>query len=586
MPWRAVVLGAVLLAAAGGLTLARVNRPAPSSPPVRQQITYSGRIDVPVLSPDAAHVAYIEQRDCPGKPECPSDIVVQESSEEGSRRVVGTVRDGNVWEWSPDGRRLLVADIHGGTVTNAVLTVLSGERKDLGARQAVWTASPDTMLTWYVGAVRERVWVTRVTAAELTPLDSIAFGPTWLVNGIRVSPDGRWLAIHHTRSSLTSSLAIVDRGGTVRDSIQNVAGLVGWNRASDRLYYRMEDSHIILESELFRQRIDPRTGRLVGEPVSLGRFRSGWIHAAAGALVFDETGPAESAVWALERRGDRGPWKSRALQRSTAHGSAVISRDGSRVIGYRMQNSGDTVVLRITSTPFTAGDTVSRPVVLPGGRWFQVSPDGRRAVVVYRTDEASVRLFDLDHGTGRDLGAPPTATRGIVHWMADGRFVWLPMVPGEILVLDSQWKVQRRIPWPDSLGLPAIASPAPDAPEIALITVRPTGDTVGVGVYRVPIDSGVIHVVARSVPLRVWWLAELTRWVADGWIYFAFRDPGRGGRVLRVRMSDGRVEDQGPPPIKGGVLEGFSMSEDGSRAVEWIANRSRDIVLIRDFDPE
>jgi hypothetical protein len=51
-------------------------------------------------------------------------------------------------------------------------------------------------------------------------------------------------------------------------------------------------------------------------------------------------------------------------------------------------------------------------------------------------------------------------------------------------------------------------------------------------------------------------------------------------------MSDGRVEDQGPPPIKGGVLEGFSMSEDGRRAVEWIANRSRDIVLIRDFDPE
>jgi serine/threonine protein kinase len=588
----AVGTGAILLLAAAGIALSRTDHSASAPPALRRQITFSGRIDYPILSPDASHVAYIEHRDCAGEPECRSDIVVQEASAEGPRRVIGSVREGAVYAWSPDSRRLLAVDLDGTAATIAMLNVLSGERKELGARQAIWTASPDTMLTWHSGAERERVWIKRVVGAELTPLDSFAFGPTWMIIGIRASPDGRWLAVQHTGSSLTSSIAILDRRGTVRDSIrnvagliQNVAGLVEWSSASDRLYYRLEDPQV-LESELFRQRIDRQTGRRVGRPVSLGRFRGGWMHVAAGALVFDETGPAEGAVWALERRGDRDPWKARALQRSTAHGSAVISRDGSRVIGYRMQNSGDTVVLRITSTPFTAGDTVSRPVVLPGGRWFQVSPDGRRAVVVYRSDEAPVRLYDLDQGTGRNLGVPPTATGGIVHWMADDRFVWLPTVPGDILVLDARWKVQRRIPWPDSLGVPAIASPAPGAPEIAIITVRPAGDTVGVGVYRVPIDSGAIHVIARSVPLQVWWLAELPRWTDDGWIYLPFRDPGRGGRVFRVRVTDGRVEDQGPPPVKGGVLEGFSMSEDGRRAVEWIANRSRDVVLIRDFDLE
>jgi hypothetical protein len=589
----AIGAGAILLsAAAAGIALSRTDDSASAPPPLRRQITFSGRIDYPILSPDASHVAYLEHQDCGVEPECRSEIVVQEASAEGSRRVIGSVREGAVYAWSPDARRLLAVDLDGTAATIAMLNVLSGERKELGARQAIWTSTPDTMLTWHSGAERERVWIKRVAGAELTPVDSFAFGPTWMIIGIRASPDGRWLAVQHTGSSLTSSIAILDRRGTVRDSIQNVAGLiqnvaglVEWSSASDRLYYRLEDPQV-LESELFRQRIDRQTGRRVGQPVSLGRFRSGWMHVAAGALVFDETGPAEGAVWALERRGDRDPWKPRALQRSTAHGSAVISRDGSRVIGYRMQNSGDTVVLRITSAPFTWGDTVSRPVVLPGGRWFQVSPDGRRAVVVYRSDEAPVRLYDLDQGTGRDLGVPPTATGGIVHWMADGRFVWLPTVPGEILVLDAEWKVQRRVPWPDSLGVPAIASPAPEAPEIAIITVRPTGDTVGVGIYRVPIDSGAIHVTARSVPLQVWWLAELPRWTDDGWIYLPFRDPGRGGRVFRVRVSDGRLEDLGPPPVKGGVLEGFSMSEDGRRAVEWIANRSRDVVLIRDFDPE
>ena len=38
--------------------------------------------------------------------------------------------------------------------------------------------------------------------------------------------------------------------------------------------------------------------------------------------------------------------------------------------------------------------------------------------------------------------------------------------------------------------------------------------------------------------------------------------------------------------MKGGVLEGFTLSDDGRRSVEWIANRSRDVVLIRNFDPE
>jgi len=500
--------------------------------------------------------------------------------------VVGTVHEGNVWEWSPDGRRLLISDVDGNAVVNAVLTVLSGELKELGARQAVWTASPDTMLTWFFGARAEKVWITTVGASDFAPLDSFAFGPTWLVNGIRVSPDGRWLAVQHTRrNAATSRLAIVDRRGVIRDSVDNVDGLVGWGRASDRFYYKVWDQGIRTESEVLRQRIDPRAGRRLGVPTALGRFRASSLHLAGNALALDETGPAESAVWALERSGASGRWRGRELQRSTARGSAVISRDGTRVIQYALQESGDTVLIRITAQPFVGAGAGPPPVSLTGVRWFQTSPDGKLAVVVFRARAAPVRLVDLDTGANQELGAPPTSG-GIVYWTADGRFVWVPDDPGEITVLDRRWRVERRIPWPDSSGVPLLAAPGPNTPEVALITLRPAGDSMGFALYRVPLDGGQVHLISRSVPIRSWELAELPRWVRDGWIYIPFRDAGRGGRLFRVRVTDGRMEDQGLPPMKGGVLEGFTMSDDGRRAVEWIANRSRDVVLIRNFDPE
>jgi len=583
----ALAAGVVLLLAAGGAALFLfARRPPATPPPVRQQITFSGRTDFPVLSPDGAHVAYVERRDCSEGTDCPADIVVQEASATGSRRVVGTVHEGNVWEWSPDGRRLLISHIDGNAVVNAVLTVMSGELKELGPRQAVWTASPDTMLTWFFGARAEKVWITTVGASDFAPLDSFAFGPTWLVNGIRVSPDGRWLAVQHTRrNSVVSSLAIVDRRGVVRDSVVNVDGLVGWGRASDRVYYKVWDQGIRTESSVFRQRIDPRGGKRLGAPATLGRFRASSLHLAGNALALDETGPAQGAVWALERTGATGRWRSRELQRSTARGSAVISRDGSRVIQYVLQEIGDTVLMRLGSQPFAGTGDAPPPVSLTGVRWFQASPDGKQAVVVFRAGAAPVRLVDLETGTNRELGGSPTSG-GIVYWTADDRFVWLPDDPGEIIVLDPRWRVERRISWPDSSGVPLLAAPAPDEPDVAVITLRPAGDSLGFALYRVPLDGGQVRRISRSVPIRSWEPAELPRWIRDGWIYLPFRDAGRGGRLFRVRVSDGRIEDQGLPPVKGVVLEGFTMSDDGRRAVEWIANRSRDIVLIRNFDPE
>src|SRR5262249_55962824 len=155
-------------------------------------------------------------------------------------RVVGSVHNGNVWEWSPDGRRLLVADVVNNTVMNSVLTVLGGEVKNLGARQAIWVSSADTMLTWYIGARREKVWISTVRAGDFASVDSLAFGPTWFVEGITASPDGQWLAIHHfRRNAVWSTLSIVDRNGVVHENIEHVDGLVGWGRSSDRIYYQV-----------------------------------------------------------------------------------------------------------------------------------------------------------------------------------------------------------------------------------------------------------------------------------------------------------------------------------------------------------
>lgn len=176
---------------------------------------------------------------------------------------------------------------------------------------------------------------------------------------------------------------------------------------------------------------------------------------------------------------------------------------------------------------------------------------------------------------------------GIVGWAAGDRFVWLPAEPGKIVVLDCHWTVQHRFDWPETAGRPIRVVPAPDSSQAAILTARPVGDSLGYGLYRLGLDDDQVRPIARSVPVPGGMFVDPPpRWTRDGWIHLAFRDPGRGGRLLRVRATDGEIIDGGPPPVKGQVLEGFTLSDDERRAVEWIANRSRDIVLIRNFDPE
>jgi hypothetical protein len=240
--------------------------------------------------------------------------------------------------------------------------------------------------------------------------------------------------------------------------------------------------------------------------------------------------------------------------------------------------------------PFGGGAAAAEVASLTGPLFFDASPDGRRAVVVlFGTAEGAegrVSILDLEAGRLQQIGAAPTPT-GIVGWAAGDRFVWLPAEPGDIVVLDRHWTVEHRFAWPETAGRPVRVVPAPDSSQVAILTVRPVGDSLGYGLYRLALDDGHVRPIARSVPVPGGTFVDPPpRWTRDGWIHLAFRDPGRGGRLLRVRATDGKIVDDGPPPVKGQVLEGFTLSDDGRRAVEWIANRSRDIVLIRNFDPE
>ena len=149
--------------------------------------------------------------------------------------------------------------------------------------------------------------------------------------------------------------------------------------------------------------------------------------------------------------------------------------------------------------------------------FFDISPDGRHAVVVFfHTAESRVSILDLDAGRLQPIGVSPTPV-GIIGWAAGDRFVWVPAEPGKIVVLDRHWTVQHRFDWPETAGRPIRVVPAPDSSQAAILTARPVGDSLGYGLYRLGLDDGQVRPIARSVPVPGGMFVDPPpRWTRDG----------------------------------------------------------------------
>ena len=577
----AALTGAVLSTGAIVLTLNSRRQPgAPTPAGVRTQLTYTGRATSPTLSPDGAYVAYLERRECPEQADCPSEVVVQETAANGSRRIVGSVGFGWIGAWSPDSRRFLVAEVLGNSVKVNVISLL-GEMVGFSLGQPATWAAPDTLLTWDLTSVHDaKIWIRTVRAAGSATSDSFAFGPTSGVDQVEVSPNARWIVVAHRRAGYWTgpSLVIVSRRGVVSDSMPAFDSVVGWGRRSDRIYVTRRRGD---RTELLRQGIDPGTGRRSGTPVRVVALSSGSVSVQGSLLAYAEMGPARNELWALQRSaGPSGQFTTRRIFQTTARGGTWLSRDGNRVYVTLREQREDTSTTRRYVMPFGGGPLV--PFGSPrtwNAMAGSLSPREDQAIIAERRNgETRLSVVDFQTGAGRDIGRAPSDS-GWVWWLGNGRFLWQPRTGREFVVMNDQGAVERRFSWPDSLGSSG-ADPSPDGAALSILSTKIAGAKAENILYRFSLIDGTVRPLARNLPLSTGWGGG---WTSDDWIHLIVSNPVGGKHLVRVSARDGRMMDDGPLPVAGDAVH-IIFSEDGRRAVEWVTNHTSDIVLLRDFD--
>jgi tRNA A-37 threonylcarbamoyl transferase component Bud32 len=578
--WALVIGGVVVLAVAGGGYLA-FRRPAA---PVREgalrtRLTNSGRAYDAQLSPDGAFVLYLERHRCPNGPSCPYDVVIQETTESGARRVVATIASGHLGGWNPDGRRFLLARNEGGQERVSVVSVLGTEvLHNVGP--AAWTPFPDTMLTWASGRTPQ-AWLRVARASDATAVDSIRVPGAAGIRNAWMAPDGRWFAVTYTDSGVftTPAPAIVSRRGVLIDSMPDGGHFLGWSPSSRAVYLARERADRI---DIVRQAIDPRTGRRAGLAVVATRVASLTASLTGTTLAIAERGPVQTDLWAIARPRIGARWTAHEVYQSTSQISADISRDGATIGPHEWQVVNDTTVPRWLEEPFAGGTPVPSSVALRIVNAMSTNTnDSETAVVVAERRSGRTMLTRLAYPSGAviaEIGPAPTDS-GWVHLLPRQRYLWEPQAGHEFDVLDARGAVLRRIAWPDSLGSSG-ADLSADRTALVVLAQRTVGGVARLDAYRVSLSEGTItHVAPLSSDID-WGCG----WIGDA--YHLTRTDAVGGvHTIRVPMSGGRIVDEGPLPIQGEFVS-LRCSADGLRGIEVVYSVSRDIVLLRNFDPK
>jgi serine/threonine protein kinase/WD40 repeat protein len=575
LSWRVVLPSrrtVATLSAASVLAMVAVlalgDRPAPS-PPLRRQITFTGRTGSPAISPDGKWLAYVSGYQAGNQDLGP--LKVQPLPTGDPITLADSVFDTSP-VWSPDGNNLMfvgrtrsswfvgiqtVARVGGRVTSVAPLSWVYGYRPD---GRALIRATFDTLVIQDIlsGAEIRRINL----AGKLDGVGAVEWALT-----------GRWIALSGSRSGRDLIALIRPDGSEFRVLVED-GYAPRW--AGERLYFKRRTSGGM---DLFRLDVDLGTGQPRGESrLVLSGLGDGLsITRDAATLVYSRA-PTNVHIWAIALEGHRPPFRSRTLQLTSGtrgHGWPDISSDGRSV---SFLNDDGLFVM-----PF-AGDSSPRWVAKPSGTMYEPrwAPDGSKLAFALH-DSSGAGLFIADQATGRvaRVGTREPNLAPELSWSPDGgRLVFAADGRRQLFLLDLATGRDSSLQWESPYR---VFSPrwSPDGREIVAT------DFIGVDDF----DG-----IARSIVGTGRWSHRKTeianirflRWTADGWIYAGVTARGGGSGQLpavhRMPASGGGLAPYFELPIHCDIRE-MAMSADARRFVCTVLRHEPDVWMVQNFDP-
>lgn len=303
----------------------------------RTQVTFSGRADRPVLSPDGAQLAYTYQQ-CDGNGSCRHSIIVHDVATSVERSLMDVGPEYVATErWSPSGSWLLIEGAPPGTLGGSyAVSHLGGPLLWLGLGHADFLPGGDTALVAAHFISTSTVYLRLIPLPAAEPVDSTALGAprgASALTDLRVSPTGRGIAVTWYRDKLLPLLALYDRAGRLLDTASGRSNQLHWNGDGTALLasVRTEDrqSEALLRIRVAAGHFDRRDTLVIG-PSDAG-WESYDLSADGQTLAYTSYRSGEHTLWSLERSAAGAPRPLRRVHESTQGIAGYIAKDGQTI---------------------------------------------------------------------------------------------------------------------------------------------------------------------------------------------------------------------------------------------------------------
>ncbi|MEP7326093.1 MAG: protein kinase [Gemmatimonadota bacterium] len=557
--WVKVVGGVGVLAVlvGGVFMVSRRGGHAPVTLRDRTQLTTTGQVSYPAISPDGKQLAYAVT-DCDSRG-CRYGIELSDVGGAAARRLLDGATALYGIRWSPDRRNLLFSGSFGGHYGHYLISALGGTPRLVAGGSASFWAGGDSLLLTPVPKPDSVFWV-RIAGLDGVARDSIRVpGPADAMGVTGVVPGSSWIIVALNRSPELEWRAI-DRQGREGSRFSAHAASGDGSRAlsADAWWAQLIEAGANPRPPIIRVPFDPRTGRFSDQmdTVYTGHVTQFSVTADGGTLVLDE-GTTEYGAWTLDLRDAlRGAFtEDHRLLRSTTPVTTGITGDGNRVLIRRTGGasaSGD----QLSVAPFGGGSET--PLPFSGSLLgFSRGTDSVTIALGEKTP-AGVRLTLSDLRTGARRGPVVIPDSAITDFapLPDGGWAWVPSDGQSISVQRHGDAAPRTFPIPDwyssafSLGL------SPDGGEVAFIGYDvATYDSLGLSVMS--LGDG-------KVTPWVTYFGENVNfgWLPDHSILLRLWESQETVTLYRVR-GPGQVEKLGTIPR---AVTSFGVSDDLHRA--------------------
>jgi hypothetical protein len=458
----------------------------------RTQLTVSGAVLIPAISPDGKQLAYAT-RHCTGGA-CTFSIEAQDIGGTAARTILEGATAAYNLEWSPDRRSLAFNGTIAARIGTYLLSTLGGAPRFLTPGYATFYAGGDSLLLGPAVRPDSVFWI-RVAALDGVVHDSIRVagpgqglaaisampGANWIVTLVLQRPHGLW--------------QVIDRSGKVADHVINACTCGGWATSDAVWLERLGNG---TGESIVRVALDPTTGRLSSrQDTMVTALFSNFSVTADGAGMVMDAGTYDFTVWALDLADvmkGRFP-NDRQIARASSPVSATVSPDGARLLVRRnVPTGGGHAELRFTLMAFAGGAETPLGVAGVPSRAFWAdsvtvgvatpSPTGLHFAAVDVRTAAQRNAMDIPDSVVRSASALP-----------DG-WVWIPAAGDRIVVREGNHTREFRPPW---YGRLVRVHTDPSGRRVFFVGGdKATGDSLGLGVLTLS-DGTITQWTAMSV---------------------------------------------------------------------------------------